>query len=179
MQRPVYRDVDAGSLGWSEMVGGEVADLCNYDTDADFVIPDLGFAVQRSWSNRAAQKSHNPCVPAAPAFYFNAAPELPDAVFTKTHRGTRGVIAPSGRTVSFPVKIFSDGPTGDIELTTDTRFSHGIYDLVFDKTTVRNGDTAQLSVRTIVTSDGESDVFLVVSTAGNTRRVWPVLVNHH
>ena len=57
-------------------LGGEVGDLCvSYRGDDSYT--ESGYVVQRSWSNKAAAASHNPCVPAPDPSsqpYFNVAP---------------------------------------------------------------------------------------------------------
>src|SRR5262249_24616053 len=59
-----YYTVDSTHLAWSRYLnGGELADTCEFQPAAFFREPTLGYVVQRSWSNAAAQAGHDPCPP--------------------------------------------------------------------------------------------------------------------
>ena len=82
---PAYFDVDQRHAIWSVAItGGEVADLCENETP-DLVTPaDIGYPVQRIWSNAAADAGTSPCVPVpAGETYFVAVPSLPNLVTVK------------------------------------------------------------------------------------------------
>jgi hypothetical protein len=79
---PAYFDVDERHTIWSVAInGGEVADLCENETP-DLITPDdIGYPVQRIWSNDAANAGTGPCVPVpAGEVFFIAVPTLPNQV---------------------------------------------------------------------------------------------------
>jgi hypothetical protein len=78
---PAYADVDARHAIWSQALeGGEVADLCENEAPNVIMADDLGYPVQRIWSNAAVRAGTGPCVPVPPGeVYFVAVPRLPDA----------------------------------------------------------------------------------------------------
>src|SRR5262249_25093756 len=89
--------VDSADYGVIPFDGaGEVGDLCGA---AATTPPEVGYYVQRSWSNAAARASHSPCVPAATETYFNTATVVADPVsfeFYGTTVATTGVHIPVG-----------------------------------------------------------------------------------
>jgi hypothetical protein len=79
---PAFLETDDRHAMWAiALSGGEVADLCENEAP-NLVTPDeLGYPVQRSWSNAAARGTGGPCVPVpAGETYFNAVARLPDNV---------------------------------------------------------------------------------------------------
>ena len=79
---PAYFDVDERHTIWSVAInGGEVADLCENETP-DLITPDdIGYPVQRIWSNNAVMAGTGPCVPVPPGeVFFIAVPTLPNQV---------------------------------------------------------------------------------------------------
>ncbi|HEY8926851.1 MAG TPA: hypothetical protein VIU64_20850, partial [Polyangia bacterium] len=77
--RPAWTGIDRAHLLWSvAFSGAEVADLCEND-QPNLVTPgDIGYPVQRIWSNESARAGTGPCVPVpAGEVYFNASAELP------------------------------------------------------------------------------------------------------
>jgi hypothetical protein len=79
---PAYFDVDERHTIWSVAInGGEVADLCENETP-DLITPDdIGYPVQRIWSNDAVRAGTGPCVPVPPGeVFFIAVPTLPNQV---------------------------------------------------------------------------------------------------
>jgi hypothetical protein len=77
---PAFADVDARHAVWSQALdGGELADLCENEAPNVIMPDDLGYPVQRIWSNAAVRAGTGPCVPVPPGeVYFVAVPRLPD-----------------------------------------------------------------------------------------------------
>ena len=75
-------DIGVGSLSYYmtsnqlwPIAGGEVGDLCEGIGSSGVEWEEATFTLQRSWSNKSAAASHDPCVPIpAGEVYFNAAP---------------------------------------------------------------------------------------------------------
>jgi hypothetical protein len=112
-----YADVDPAFVAWSiSGFGGEVGDMCEARASSFFFPADVGYRVQRSWSNAAARAYHDPCTPLPPGDppYFAAAPVASDTVdvlFGSKHYAARGVNVPVGQTRTVDVDLFSDAPT--------------------------------------------------------------------
>ncbi|MGH7283973.1 MAG: hypothetical protein ACRELY_20800, partial [Polyangiaceae bacterium] len=76
-----YGNADAAGGGWALAGGGaEIGDMCAELGDVFIRPDDVGYLVQRVWSDQAAAASHDPCVPQGASPYFNSAPNLPDSV---------------------------------------------------------------------------------------------------
>lgn len=183
---------DADHAVWSLLGGGEAGDLCvPAGPTVDITPPEIGYPVQRSWSNVAARASHDPCVPHLPTgAYFAAAPVLPQTVtFSTSFTGsvtTKGVVIPVGGSATVEVDLFSDGPVdgpitvkaGDLLNT-----SYGAYgfakslSFAWDRTQGVNGEKLHV---TITVTDGSilggAHAFTITATNGNRRQVWPGLV---
>jgi hypothetical protein len=87
------------------MLDGEVGDLC-----ADSIAFVEGFAVQRTWSNRAAQSGENPCTPNAGEAYFNVS-VTPGGI----------VSAAPGSTVTFHLRGWSTARVPDWSVVAEMR----------------------------------------------------------
>jgi hypothetical protein len=131
-----------------------VADLCRQDLAID---PALGHAVQRSWSNVAAAAGHDLCVPAPAGPYVGAAQTIGDRV-TARYSGSQvpmtGLHVPVGQTRTIAVSLFSDAPTSGPFAVSAHALGAAPTDVVFtfDRTSGRNGDTVNMTVR--VNHDG-------------------------
>jgi hypothetical protein len=112
-----FGDVDEADVAWSICgFGGEIGDLCEARQDNFFYPSDIGYRIQRSWSDKAAKAFHDPCVPypAADTPYFNAAPvadEPVDVLFQGRHYMARGVNVAMNQTRTIEIDLFSDKPT--------------------------------------------------------------------
>ena len=106
-----------GPVGQPQSAGTEVGDMCEVYYDKDYSDSALG-TVQRTWSNASATAGHAPCVPAESGPYFNVTPLNQEAITVASsaingHTGTStmGYSIPVGKTKTFPVGFYSDGPT--------------------------------------------------------------------
>jgi hypothetical protein len=183
---------DSDHAAWSLLGGGEAADLCvPAGPTVDTTPLEIGFAVQRSWSNLAARGSHDPCVPPiAGAAYFAAAPVLTEVVsFSTSFTGdvtTKGIVIPVGASATVEVDLFSDGPTtGPItvkasDLMSTTYGSYGFaktLDLAWDRTQGLNGEKLHLTITVTDASFlGGAHAFMITALNGNRRQVWPGIV---
>jgi hypothetical protein len=74
---PAYTQEDDADIVWTFVTDGEVADMCEFNDDANVVPSGSTYMVQRSWSNAAAQRFQNPCVPVVTNTpYLNSFPQL-------------------------------------------------------------------------------------------------------
>ena len=86
---PAFADTDAAHAMWSiEIGGGKVGDLCANEAPNRVIPSDIGFPVQRMWSNAAVQAGTGPCVPVPPGeLFFVGVPDLPDRVVVQQRHG--------------------------------------------------------------------------------------------
>ncbi len=184
--------VDPNHAIWAVLGGGEAGDLCEPEAPAVYYTPaDIGYEVQRTWSNLSAQASHDPCVPAtAGQAFFDSAPVLTDSVtFTSPITPsitTQGVTIPIGQSKTIEVDLFSDGDTGGPwTVTADDVLSkyYGSYGIpaslsfAWDRTSGVNGEKLHLTITVTQASIvGNGHAFMITSTLGTRVAVWPGMI---
>jgi hypothetical protein len=171
-QNPAYAQTDQNDIVWEVLLGGgEVADMCAQNPNADFVPAGFATPVQRSWSNEAASAGHDPCQPSeAGVAYFNAIPNL-NAMVTLTYEGqaipTEGLRIPLQGKQTVEVDLYSDGPTEDWTVSADDLsdvIGGGPYlDFSWDQTTGNNGSTLHLTITVLAASPYGGQPFEIVS----------------
>jgi hypothetical protein len=175
--QPGYREEDDADIVWTLASGGEVADMCEFNDDANYLPPGSTYMVQRSWSNAAAALVQNPCVPHTSSQpYFNSFPALDSITYVPPGGPgftTQGVNIPIGQTKTIAINLFSTAPTGG-------PWTVRIYDydealvgtkaylgLTLDKNNGQNGDTLHLTIapKTADTKLG-GEAFIIFSDLG-------------
>jgi hypothetical protein len=186
-----YAQVDQNHFVWELLGGGgEVGDLCVPEANAFYAAQDVGFTVQRIWSNASAKQGHDPCVPNVPgSVYFQSAPMLSDNIsFTSQFIGgtvqTQGLTIPVGQSKTVEVDLFSDGPTtgpwtvGAVDALAKLLGGAASLDFQWDKTQGQNGDKLHLTL-TVKTADslfGGAHPFFITATLGTKVNEWAGLV---
>jgi hypothetical protein len=186
-----FYSVDQDHLVWDLLGGGEAGDQCEPEGQAIYVTPqDIGYPVQRTWSNLLAQGSHDPCTPAISGAFFDAAPVLTESVTLNSaitgSITTKGVTIPVGQSKTIEVDLFSDGDTGGPwQVTADDLLYkyYGSYgfpktlSFAWDRTQGQNGEKLHLTVTVTAASlIGGGHAFMITSTKGQRQAVWPGLV---
>jgi hypothetical protein len=151
--------------------GGEVGDLCVDFTGGNDTVLESTFTVQRSWSNKAAKASHNPCVPVPNGeVYFNAAA-----------RAQKVVLKAKGDTTTLDIDAFSDAPMADwtISGVDFAQFQGGTASVSFsfDKTVVHNGSHVVLTLTALKAIPAQPGGLAIVSKSGKQTHYWPVLLS--
>jgi hypothetical protein len=175
---PAYTQEDNADIVWTIVTDGEVSDMCEFNDDANVVPMGSTYMIQRSWSNAAAARGDNPCVPVAtPTPYLNSFPALNTITDATLAPGfmTQGLNVPIGQTKTIDIKLSSAAAT-------DNTWSVHVYDyesavvgarspglsLSLDQTSGRNGDVLHL---TIVPKSADQlfggEAFMLVSDYGN------------
>ena len=182
-----YGQVDNNHIYWLfALGGGENGDMCAQNYGAAYNDPQIGYVVQRAWSNKAAGASHDPCVPAAAGPYFNSAPLLNDTI-TIGGGGqsikVKGVQIPVGSTKVVEIDLFSDAKTSgpwQVEAHDLNEFMGGQPTLkfAFDAPGGQNGQKLHLSITPTKSNQYKSEVFFVVSTLGNVTNSWIGIVGN-
>jgi hypothetical protein len=188
-----YFSVDTDHSVWAVLCGGgEAADLCQPERpDAIYTPSDVSHAVQRTWSNKLAAASHDPCAPDLPGMpFFDSAPVLDETVtFTSSLTGkitTKGVTIPVGQSRTIEVDLFSDAATsGPWTVTADDLLNkyYGSYGLTktlsfqWDRTQGTNGEKLHLTITVTGASFlGGAHAFVITSTLGSRNYQWPGIV---
>ncbi len=162
--KPAYRTIDNKHKAWSlYLYGAEVADTCELQPNAFYKDPGIGYTVQRSWSNQAADQNHDPCVPAIGTPWVAAFPVSPPL----------GVpIVDGGATI--PIRLVSDGPTNGFSVKAiDYASEHGKpaqLALSLDKSSGKNGDTLTLAVQVLAIDPTKYEGFILETDVGGVKR---------
>jgi hypothetical protein len=149
-----FIDANLAGSGWGITAGGgEVGDLCKLDPTSEFTPSDLGFKVQRIWSNKAAAGGHDPCVPPPPGDAYVLG--VPDVAPTTIYPGQQviGIAVAPGSSTTVDVHFYSDGPvSGPFTLSASEPTVPQLLDpahqlsFSFDQTQGQDGDVAHLTV---------------------------------
>jgi hypothetical protein len=153
---PAFGQNDKADIVWTLATGGEVADMCEFNTNAFIVPQGSKYMVQQSYSDAAAKAGKDPCLPAANADpYFGAAAIMPDMLKIKgIPFMTPGVKLAVGMTKTIDVQLFSEAPTKGPFTVTPYDFSSFFggapnLELTLDKTSGQNGDVLKLTIKVL------------------------------
>jgi hypothetical protein len=188
-----YFSVDSDHIVWDVLSsGGEAGDLCQPERpEAIYTPSDIGYAVQRTWSNKLAAASHDPCAPDLAGLpFFDSAPVLDGTVtFTSAITGaitTKGVTIPVGQSRTIEVDLFSDSATGGPwTVTADDLLyreysSYGLANTLsfqWDRSQGTNGEKLHLTITVTGASPlGGAHAFVITSTLGSRKYQWPGVV---
>ncbi len=154
--------------------GGEVGDVCvDFTGQGSDLYQESGYTVQRSWSNKAAKASHDPCVPAIPGeAYYNVAPN-PGSEQIK--------LTTVGQSKTIVLDAFSDGPLSDwtVSAVDFSKFQGGpgYLSFAFDKTKAHNGSHINLTITLKAKpQSGYAQYAIVSKSTGRQTRDWPAVV---
>jgi hypothetical protein len=157
--RPAFQQTDDDHILWTQLTGGEVSDMCEYNRDSNYTPAGAAYMIQRSWSNAAARAGKNPCVPATGSSpYFNSEPVLADVVTLDSYGAkvkTKGVSIPVGGSKTIDVRLWSEAPTAGPWTVTaydlDDYLGSGKphLDLTLDRTSGENGDVLHLTIKVL------------------------------
>ncbi len=178
---PAYAWEDDADFVWTVVTGGEVADMCEFNLDSYYIPPGSTYMIQRSWSDKAAKASTNPCVPVpATGPYFNSVPVLPDMIgftgYGPPPIDMPGVKIAAKASKTIPVTLYSDAPTKG-------PWKVSVYDgnylvggaaelkLTLDKDTGVNGDTLMLTIEVMTADSTGFESFAIVSDLGGQENI--------
>jgi hypothetical protein len=179
-----FGQVDDNHILWEYVLGGgEVGDMCAQFQTSFYKPTDLGFEVQRTWSDSAAVAGHDPCLPSDGTPYFNSMPVLPDMVSLGGQVNTKGIHIPVGGTATIEVDLFSDAPTQGpwtLKASDAAQLQGGTPTLQFawDRTTGVNGEKLHLTITVTAASQYGAAGFILRSTLGSRHNSWFGLVGN-
>jgi hypothetical protein len=177
-----FVQTDDDHVAWAYFFGSEVADMCAFHPGAAITPADIGFAVQRSWSNAAAAAFLDPCVPGESSPLFVAAPIGLQAISLPSSTGgavaTQGFSLPTGQSITIDIGFYG-AATGAWTVTPFTyTMEHGQPEpyLAFSPATLtgQSGDVVPLTITRIATdTDGNGgDAVKLVSSQGTSTNEW-------
>ena len=181
---PAWASIDDAHVYWPYAFGGgELADMCEQQPGVFAKVPELPYAVQRTWSNRAAEQGRDPCVPEPEGeVYFDAIPELSDHVAFDLGGGTPvttlGVHVPPGQTRTIGLDLYSDGDTAGpwtvkVVSASDMGGGPGAFTYTLDRSTGQSGDQLQLTIQASASAaQAGPDIFYVVSKNDQRTSLW-------
>ncbi len=152
VSNPAYAGPDQSYAVWTMLLYGEVGDMCVFDPAAFYTPSTYNHMVQRTWSNVAAAKGADPCVPALPnENFFFAVPDLRDPVhYNMPSFGisgtTAGLKVPIGQSKQLKVYVYSQGPTQPITVFAQGYPSSGTLTITPASATGVNGDVLTFNV---------------------------------
>jgi hypothetical protein len=173
---PAYFAIDDAHFAFGDYYEPEIGDLCVQDRYLVAKPADIGYTVQRLWSNASAAAGHHPCVPQQ-STYFVAQPVLVDSATVAGYYGTattRVVTVPLNRSKTIDLQLFSDAPMAAwsvVPYDVATVRGSGGAELTFslDRSTGTNGDVLHLTItRTKAAARGFSEAMIWSRSADGT-----------
>jgi hypothetical protein len=151
--------------------GSEPVDPCgllNFDRHR---ARESGFSVQRAWSNRAAEKGTDPCVPSAPDRAYVALIPRQPTVRLATPGATASIVLDAASDRAVPGWTISA-----VDLT-GAQEGRRYVDARLDRLHVASGDIAVLTLRVVALHPRHMSIVGLVSRRGSESYVWPLAVS--
>jgi hypothetical protein len=177
---PAFFAMDDAHFAFGDYYEAEDGDLCVQDKYLTAKPSDVGYTVQRLWSNAAAAAGHHPCVPSSSP-YFTAQPVLTQTVNAGSI-ATRGVSVALHRSKTIDLQLFSDAPTSGAWTVTvydvaSVRGSGAELSFALDRSTGQNGDVLRLTItRNKSAARGFSEAMIWSHNAAGDENFWPFIV---
>jgi len=182
---PAWSRTKDEHAAWMLVAGAELSDLCTAIDYTPLKPADLGYVVQRQWSNKLSAQGHHPCAPQKAGEYFVAFPEQPDKVdipfsATEVVHASAIKVKPGAQRV-IEVTLYSDTPgpePWDVAVQAYDRFAQPgappQFDYELDASEGKAGDVVKLKIT--ASKSAEIGTFVLTSRRGQTVHVWPGLV---
>jgi hypothetical protein len=181
-----------GKLAWAGIVpvttpwstagnGSELGDMCQDLASSWYAPADLGYMIQRSWSNAAMLAFHDPCVPHPPGddVYFAGVPVADDTFDADDGTHMLGTEIPVGSSNTVTIEFASDGPTGGpwtIAATENNIRTAQTLMFNFDRTTGENGNVVHLTISSLRRPPNGIALYRITSTLGTRTTTWWAVV---
>lgn len=189
--KPAFNKVDDPHWAWQATMIGELGDLCTF-LDRDNLQPaDIGYVVQRQWSNKASLAGKYPCAPAKKAPYLQAIAiaeddaVVPDYGKVSSYIHTKAVRVAPGTTRKVDVLVYSDqGGTAQVPLRAmsyDELYGgrgggeKSGYTFTLEESYGKVGSTVTLNIK--APKDPSYDLLMMLAyTSQTSAHYWPILV---
>lgn len=167
--QPAYARVDDAHPAWNAVMVGEISDLCTFLDRKNVMPTEVGYRVQRQWSNALSKVGAFPCAPYDGIANFQAIPE--QQIISMPKNGARKVAVHLYSDVALATAMTLKVLTKDAWYGRPT--THGIS-ATLSTTTGHAGDVISLTVS--ATGDATEDDVIVFSRSGDATHLWPVHV---
>jgi hypothetical protein len=177
-----YLMTDLNHIGWGYFLGSEVGDMCAFHAGVWIKPQDLGYTVQRTWSNAAATAFQDPCVPGASDPLFMAAPIGLTSISLQDGNGgtfsTQGVQVPTGQTKTVDLRLYGSAASPWTVQPFTYLMEHGQAEpylkFALDKTTGQSGDVIHLSITRLADNPNGigGDAVKIISSLGTVTNEW-------
>jgi hypothetical protein len=173
-----YGSFDTNHLAWG-IFGSEIGDYCANVSNNTYLASDIGYYVQRLWSNSAVAAGHDPCSPEPSGeIYFNTAPLLVDPLsINGTSTTTLGVAVPLlGKIVK--LQPFSEAAVGpwQVDLVDLLANSSNALQVSLDRSQGQNGNQISMTFPPQGANSGRTYQIAVRSTLNDQIVLWPFFV---
>lgn len=167
---PAHTRTDDVHLAWSIFAGGEVADLCEFNSNEFLTPASYPWAVARSWSNAEAALGHDPCVPAEGNPWATALPAQPDVIhYFNANNPMRGIKLAANAQITVPLRVVGTG-TGQVTIDavdgSKMRGGPTRLNLSIAPSTASIGDTVALTISKLSDGQGGVEVFMLRTQVG-------------
>lgn len=177
LSAPGWTGWDSVHYFWSSVFASDIKAQCAMDAPNRGTLVGLPNVVQRVWSNVAAARGHDPCVPvpAGLGAYFNTVPVLPDTANVLGNKAEAVKIA-VGESRTIELKLFSDDPIPEawtVAVVDSAELQGQAPRLSFslDKPSGTAGETLKLTIHALTATPlGAS--FVITSTLGQVKHHW-------
>jgi len=164
---PAHAETDDAHLAWSLLAGGEVSDLCEFNSNAFFTPGGYPWAVARSWSNKEASLGHDPCVPADPDPWATALPAQPDVIHYFGNNPMRGIKLATNATIQVPLRVLGTG-MGQVSVSAvdGSKLTGGQTHLTLavSPSVASIGQTVTLTINKVAAGQGGVEIFMLRTT---------------
>jgi hypothetical protein len=188
--KPAYSTLDDAHWAWEAAFIGELGDLCTFLDRENLNPPEIGFEVQRQWSNKLSLAGKYPCAPAKTVPYLQAIPTAEDLAvvpagsqFAKTIN-TKAIRVPPGGERTVDVLVYSDQPgtqSVPMRVMSYQQFYGSMggtksgFVFTLDQSYGNTGETVTVTISAPKTA--ASDIMMMLAyTSQTTVNYWPVLV---
>lgn len=186
---PAFSKLDDAHWAWQAVMIGELSDLCTFLDRENLRPAEIGFEVQRHWSNKLSLAGKGPCAPSKTAPYLQGIPLVDDDAFVPDYRTqqylkTKALRVPPGTSRDVDVLVYSDQPGSQ-----NVPFRALSYEEMYGQPSKsgftfelasnygRVGSTMKLKV-TAPKATAFDIVVMLAYTGGESADFWPVLVTN-
>ena len=188
--KPAYNKLDDDHWAWEAAFIGELGDLCTF-LDREFLTPpDVGFVVQRQWSNKLSLAGNYPCAPTKTTPYLQAIPTAEDEALVRptaqfgNATKTKAIRIPPGGERTIDVLVYSDQAAGQsvpMRAMSYAQFYGGKggsksgFVFTLEESYGKTGTTVPITIS--APKEPGADVMMMLAyTSQTTVNYWPVLV---
>lgn len=186
---PAFNKLDDAHWAWGVVMFGELGDLCTYEDQDNLRSTEIGFEIQRMWSNKASKAGSYPCAPVNTRPYFAAIPSATDDVQVQDQQDgsaltTKAINVAPGKTRTVDVLVYSDHTsTAAVPLRALSYADFGQssqpsgFTYALSKQMGTPGEKVQVTI-TAPSANNYDFLVMMAQTSDQTAFYWPVLVTN-